>query len=114
MRQEGRKRRGREERGSLGNSNSATQRHGENKLITHTHILRSKSFVFEPIERRQGGTNWEKTSVGRRKRWWRWRQTAAKPPQAKSGELNILSFMAVTMEIISQKRTDLRLVPLNI
>ena len=41
----------------LGNSNSATQRHGENKLITHTHILRSNSSVFVPIERRQGETN---------------------------------------------------------
>lgn len=47
-------------------------------------------------------------------RWWRWRQTAAQPPQAASGEPNILSFVALTTEIISQKRTDLCLASLNI
>lgn len=49
---------------------------------TPTHLLKPKSLVFGPLEKRWGGMHWEKRGDGRRKSWWRWRLQPARHPQA--------------------------------
>lgn len=49
---------------------------------TPTHLLKPKSLVSGPIEKRWGGIYWEKIGDGRRKSWWRWRLQPPRHPQA--------------------------------